>query len=146
MWKKRSLSKCGKLRKLGGGLLGGWAGGRGKKREEREDTTTREEKSGKFAATRRFFFFWISAGRAGGRVICASIDGSVDWSIDALVDRRGRVAPFFFSLFLRWKISQCVSNGTRADERKRQKTERKETDRRAIAGRRTSWKRQRERC
>lgn len=93
MWKKRSLSKCGKLRKLGGGLLGGWAGGRGKKREEREDTTTREEKSGKFAATRRFFFFWISAGRAGGRVICASIDGYVDWSIDA------DGLPLFFSLF-----------------------------------------------
>lgn len=100
MWKKRSLSKCGKLRKLGGGLLGGWAGGRGKKREEREDTTTREEKSGKFAATRRFFFFLDQRGPSGGPGnLC------VDRRICRLVDRRvGRSTrtgcPFFFLSFL----------------------------------------------
>lgn len=99
MWKKRSLSKCGKLRKLGGGLLGGWAGGRGKKREEREDTTTREEKSGKFAATRRFFFLDQRGPSGGPGNLC------VDRRICRLVDRRvGRSTrtgcPFFFLSFL----------------------------------------------
>lgn len=132
-----------------GGTTRGLGGGTRKKKggARRHDDAGREKREIRSDASIFFFFSGSARAERRGRVIGASIDGYVDWSIDASVDRRGRVAPLFFlSLFLRWKISQCVSNGTRADERKRQKTERKETDRRAIAGRRTSWKRQRERC
>lgn len=99
MWKKRSLSKCGKLRKLGGGLLGGWAGGRGKKREEREDTTTREEKSGKFAATRRFFFSFLDQGGPSGGPGNWCVDRRVCSLVDRCVGRSTRMdCPPFFSL------------------------------------------------
>lgn len=100
MWKKRSLSKCGKLRKLGGGTTRGLGGGTRKKKggARRHDDAGREKREIRSDAS--IFFFFSGSGRAerGGRVIGASIDGFVDWSIDASVDRRGWIAPPFFSL------------------------------------------------